>query len=140
MTPTPTEAVVPEAPEVQIGTLGAEARITGVFDAATGRQIALNDISQAMQVMTLAARGPGRPPSEHAKLQLVMHGAEEAEQTLVLDAPAPTIVAHAFMVPVAGGGRTGLRPGRYTIAVRIIGGDGRVLASSLPRYVELSGR
>ena len=137
---TPTAAVVPSAPEVQIGTFGAEARITGVLDAATGRPIALNEISQPMHVMTLAARGPGRPQSESVKLQLVMHGAEEAEQTLVLDAPASTIIAHAFMVPVAGDGRTGLRPGRYTIEVRIIGGDGRVLASSLPRYVELNGR
>jgi hypothetical protein len=127
----------PRGPEVQIGTTGAEARITAVVDAATGAPIALTNISQPIEVMTLVARGPGRPPSENARVDLLMHGTEEAMQTLVLDAPASTIVAHSFSVPVAGNGRTGLRAGRYTVQVRIVGGDGRVLASSAPIYLEL---
>lgn len=135
--PRPAVVAVPSAPEVQIGTNGAEARITAVLDAATGAPVALTNISQPIEVMTLVARGPRRPPNESARVELVMHGTEEAMQTLALGAPAPTIVAHSFSVPVAGDGRTGLRPGRYTVQVRIVGGDGRVLASSAPRYLEL---
>ena len=129
----------PSAPELQIGTNGAEARITAVLDAATGAPVALTGISLPIEVMTLAARGPGRPPSESARVELVMHGAEEAMQTLALYAPAPMIVAHAFAVPVAGDGRTGLRAGRYTVQVRIVGGKGDVLATSVPLYLELRG-
>lgn len=133
-------AASPNAPEGPIGAEGAEARIIAVFDAATGSPIALNTISGPIEVMTLVARGPGRPPSENARVELVLHGGEEAIQTLALDAPAPTIVAHSFSVPVAGDGRTGLRAGRYTVQVRIVGGDGRVLASSVPLYVELPAK
>ena len=72
-------------------------------------------------------------------MELILHGAEEASQTLALDAPAPTIVAHAFTVPVAGDGRTGLRAGHYTIEVHVLGGNGQVLASSVPLHVEIRG-
>ena len=135
--PRPHVADVPSAPEVQIGTFGPDARITAVLDAATGAPIALTNITQPIQVMTLVARGPRRPVSESARVELVMQGAEEAVQTLALHAPAPTIVAHIFSVPVAGDGRTGLRAGRYTMHVRIADGEGRVLASSVPLHIEL---
>lgn len=128
---------VPRTPEVQIGTYGAEARITAVLDASTGAPVALTNISQTIGVLTLVARGPGRPPNESARVELIMRGTEEATQTLALGAPAPAIVAHTFTVPVAGDGRTGLRAGRYTVEVRIVGGDGRVLANSVPVYLEL---
>ena len=132
----PRDREAPAVAEAQIGTVGAEARILAVRDAATGNPVALTSIAQPIEVLTLVARGPGRPASETARIQLVMHGPEEAEQTLVLDAPAPAIVAHAFLVPIAGDGRTGLRAGRYTLQVRIVGGDGVVLASSGPVYVQ----
>ena len=137
--PRPEVIAMPSAPEVQIGTHGAEARITAVLDAATGTPIALTNISHTIELMTLVARGPARPVSESARVELVMHGTEEATQTLALDAPAPTIVAHTFTVPVAGDGRTGLRAGRYTALVRIVAGDGQVLASSVPLFLELRG-
>ena len=126
-------------PNVQIGTFGAEARITAVRDASTGAPILLTNITEPMEVETLVARGPGRPLTEGGRVELVLHGAEEASQTLVLDAPAPTIVAHVFTVPVAADGRTGLRGGRYTIEVRIHGGDGRLLATSVPLHLEIRG-
>ena len=124
-------------PEVQIGTNGAEARVTAVRDAATGAPVLLTNITGPIVVETLVARGPARPPNEGGRLDLALHGAEEASQTLVLDAPAPTIVAHAFTVPVAGDGRTGLGAGRYAVSVSIRGGDGRVLATSVPLYLEI---
>ena len=127
------------APNVQIGTFGAEARITAVRDASTGTPVLLTDVTEPMEVETLVARGPGRPLNEGGRVELVLHGAEEASQTLVLDAPAPTIVAHVFTVPVAADGRTGLRAGRYMIEVRIHGGDGRLLATSAPLHLEIRG-
>ena len=127
------------SPNVQIGTFGAEARITAVRDASTGAPILLTNITEPIEVETLVARGPGRPLNEGGRVELVLHGAEEASQTLVLDAPAPTIVAHIFTVPVAADGRTGLRAGHYTIDVSIRGGDGRLLATSVPLHLEIRG-
>ena len=127
------------APNVQIGTFGAEARITAVRNASTGAAIPLANITEPIEVETLVARGPGRPLNEGGRVELVLHGAEEASQTLVLDAPAPTIVAHVFTVPVAADGRTGLRAGHYTIEVSIRGGDGRLLATSVPLHLEIRG-
>ena len=129
----------PPSPAVQIGTFGAEARISAIRYAATGAPVVLNDITQPIEVETLVARGPGRPPNEGGRVELALHGTDEVSQTLVLDAPAPTIVAHAFTVPVAADGRTGLRSGRYTVDVSIRGGDGRLLATSPPLYLEIRG-
>ena len=108
-------------------------------NASTGAPILLTNITEPLEVETLVARGPGRPPNEGGRVELVLHGAEEASQTLVLDAPAPTIVAHVFTVPVAADGRTGLRAGRYAIEVNIRGGDGRLLATSVPLHLEIRG-
>ena len=127
------------ASSVQIGTFGAEARITAVRDASTGAPILLTNITEPIEVESLVARGPGRPLNEGGRVELMLHGAEEASQTLVLDAPAPTIVAHVFTVPIAADGRTGLRAGHYTIEVSIRGGDGRLLATSVPLHLEVRG-
>ena len=129
----------PPSPVVQIGTFGAEARITAVRNASTGAAIPLTGITMPIEVETIVARGPGRPLNEGGRIELVLHGSEEASQTLVLDAPAPTIVAHVFTVPVAGDGRTGLRAGHYTVEVVIRGGDGRLLATSVPLHLEIRG-
>ena len=124
---------------MQIGTFGAEARISAIRYASTGTPVVLTDITEPIEVETLVARGPGRPANEGGRVELALHGTEEVSQTLVLDAPAPTIVAHVFAVPVAADGRTGLRSGRYTIDVSIRGGDGRLLATSTPLYLEVRG-
>ena len=129
----------PPIPPVQIGTFGAEARISAIRYASTGAPVALTDITEPIEVETLVARGPGRPPNEGGRVELTLHGTDEVSQTLVLDAPAPTIVAHVFAVPVAADGRTGLRSGRYTIEVSLRGGDGRLLATSTPLYLEIRG-
>ena len=114
-----------QAPNIQIGTFGAEARITAVRNASTGAAIPLTGITEPIEVETLVARGPGQPVNEGGRVELVFHGAEEASQTLTLEPPAPMIVAHVFTVPVAADGRTGLRAGHYTIDVSIRGADGR---------------
>ncbi|CAN5915454.1 hypothetical protein BH11GEM1_BH11GEM1_00790 [soil metagenome] len=129
----------PPIPAVQIGTFGAEARISAIRYASTGAPVVLTDITEPIEVETLVARGPGRPPHEGGRVELALHGTDEVSQTLVLDAPAPTIVAHVFTVPVAADGRTGLRSGRYTVDVSIRGGDGRLLATSAPLYLEIRG-
>jgi hypothetical protein len=57
------------------------------------------------------------------------------DTTLVLrlDSPAPAVVAHTFRV-------AGLKIGRYTGVVRLKAGTGRVLAESIPLYLEVVGR
>ena len=126
-------ASVPDAP---VGSF-ADARITSIVDAATGVPVSLTDISRAIEVMTVSARGPYRPASESARIELLMHGVAEAVQVLALPAPASTIVAHAFSIPAVSDAGSGLSAGRYTLQVRIIGGDGAVLATSVPLHIEL---
>ncbi len=123
-------------PDAPLGSF-ADARITSIMDAATGAPVPLTDISRAIEVMTVSARGPHRPASESARVELLMRGVVEATQTLVLPAPASTIVAHAFSIPAASDAGSGLRAGRYTLQVRLIGGDGTVLATSVPLHIEL---
>ena len=48
-----------------------------------------------------------------------------------------TIVAHAFTIPSVRDAGSGLGAGRYTLQVRIVAGDGTVLATSVPLHVEL---
>ena len=133
--PIPQPARVASAPEVPAGTF-ADARIVSVSDAASGAPVALTDITRPIDVMTVCARGPTRPVRESARVELIMHGTTDAVQTLVLVSPAPSVVAHAFTIP-AGDRTAGLRPGPYQMHVRIVGGDGRVLATSIPLYIEL---
>jgi hypothetical protein len=125
----------PTAPEAPTGTF-ADARITSVADAATGAPVVLTSITRPITVMTVSARGPGRPQSESARVELIMRGTTEATQALALAAPASSVVAHPFTIP-AGDPRAGLPTGRYTLQVRIVGGDGRVLATSVPLHIEL---
>lgn len=94
------------------------------------------DISRTIEVMTVCARGPRRPARESARVELIMHGTADAVQTMTLAVPAPSIVAHAFTIP-AGDRAAGLLPGPYQMHVRILGGDGRVLATSIPLHIEL---
>ena len=129
-------ATNPSVPDAPLGSF-ADARITSIVDAATGMPVPLTDISRAIEVMTGSARGPTRPASESARVELMMHGVTEARQTLVLPAPASTIVAHAFSIPAVSDTRSGLIAGRYTLQVRIIGGDWTVLATSVPLHIEL---
>jgi hypothetical protein len=125
---------VPSSPEVPLGTTGPEARITLVVDEATGQPVALTDLRGSVAVMTLAARGPGRPLSESGRLDLVVNGPKDTILVLPLNAPAPTIVAHMFQLDV---GRD-FRPGPYTLTARIAAG-GRLLASSPPLHVVVGG-
>ena len=126
----------PSVPDLPVGSF-ADARITSILDAATGVPVPLTGISRAIEVMTVSARGARRPAGESARIELLMHGVAEAVQTLVLPAPASTIVAHAFTIPAVSDAGSGLRAGRYTLQVRIIGGDGTVLATSVPLHIEL---
>ena len=135
----PAASAGPSGPNIQIGTFGAEARITAVRNASTGAAIPLTGITEPIEVETLVARGPGQPVNEGGRVELVFHGAEEASQTLTLEPPAPMIVAHVFTVPVAADGRTGLRAGHYTIDVSIRGADGRLLATSVPLHLDIRG-
>jgi hypothetical protein len=130
-------AATPSVPEPPMGTKGGDARITAVVDAATGTPAALTDVTASIDVMTIVARGPGRPHSERARVELVVRGTRDTTLVLELEAPAPTIVAHSFHLDVAGSNRDGIRPGRYAMHVRIIGGDGHAIAVSLPLYVEV---
>ena len=126
----------PSVPDAPVGS-HADARITSIVDAATGVPVPLTGISRAIEVMTVSARGPYRPARESARVELLMHGVAEAVQTLVLPAPASTIVAHAFTIPAVSDAGSGLGAGRYTLQVRIVGGDGTVLATSVPLHIEL---
>jgi hypothetical protein len=131
----PQVIAVPGAPEAPTGTF-ADARITWIADADNGGPVELMNITRPISVMTVTARGPSRPASESARIELLMRGASDATQVLALPAPASSVVAHAFTIP-AGDAGAGLRPGRYTLQVRIIGGDGHVLATSVPLHIEL---
>jgi hypothetical protein len=123
--------------EVPLGTTGPEARITLVVDGVTGGPIALTDLRGSVAVTAIVARGPGRPASESARVELALIGPKDTTLVLKLDAPAPIIVAHAFQFDV-GRGRE-IRPGAYTLYARIVAG-GRVLATSAPIYVVVGGR
>jgi hypothetical protein len=52
---------------------------------------------------------------------------------LPLRAPAPSVVAHAFRV-------AGLKPGRYTVVVRLRTSSGQSIAESIATHLEVLER
>lgn len=130
-TPAASPAVTTSSsPEVPFGTTGAEARITAVVDGATGGPVALTDLRGKVSIITLVARGPGRPGSESARVELAMDGPRDTTLVLAIDAPAPTIVAHVFQLDVG----HDFPSGAYTLTARIVAG-GQTLTSSVPMHV-----
>lgn len=134
-----TVSTVDALPALPIGTAAAETRIEGVSDAATGGPVALEQVTAAIQLLALAARGPHRPRDEAATLQLVLRGPTDTVLAHLMDRPAPSIIAHAFLVPVAQGEAAGLRVGRYIAQVWLLSGRD-TLASSLPIYFTVRAR
>ncbi len=133
--PPPVVVDAPPAPDVPIGTHGADARITAVTDAATGAPVALTDIRVDFSVLTLVARGPGHwAPDRNARIELVVDGPTDTAFVLPL-APNPSvIIAHAFVVPVARDGGAGLRAGNYSAHVQLVMRGRQALAMSTPIY------
>jgi hypothetical protein len=123
------------APELPIGTIGPGARLVSISDAATGIPVALGSIADSVDVLTLVAFGPNSGPwrkGGHVEL-VVRGGTMDTTLVLRLDSPAPSIVAHTFRV-------AGLKSGRYTSVVRLRASTGRVIAESVPLYLEVVRR
>jgi hypothetical protein len=107
--------------------MGAGARLVSVTDAVTGAPVALGDITDSVDVLTLVAFGPGEQLArEGGRVELDVRG-QSTDTTLVrqLGAPAPIIAANTFRL-------SGLQRGRYTSVVRLRMTNGRVLAESIP--------
>jgi len=130
----PPITAVTSAPDIPIGALGPGARIEGVTAVATGTPMALDAVTASINVLTLAARGPHRSRIERATLLLALRGTSDTTLSLILDVPAPSIIAHAFRIPVRTDGTLGLRTGRYTAQVHLVAG-GDTIASSIPLHL-----
>lgn len=136
--PSPKVAATPAsatAPELPIGTIGPGARLLSVSDAATGAPVALGNIADSVDVLTLVAFGPNSGPwrnGGHVEL-VVRGGSMDTTLVLRLDSPAPSVVAHTFRI-------AGLKIGRYMSVVRLRASTGRVIAESTPVYLEMVGR
>ena len=131
----PRVAATPAAPELPIGTIGPGARLVSISDAATGAPVGLGSIADSVDVLTLVAFGPNSGSSRNGgRVELVVRGGT-MDTTLVLrlESPAPSIVAHTFRV-------AGLKSGRYTSVVRLRASTGRVIAESIPLYLEVVRR
>jgi hypothetical protein len=134
--PSPKVAVTasPPAPELPLGAIGAGARLVSISDAATGAPVAIGSIADSVDVLTLVTFGPNSDAWRiGAQVELLVRGISR-DTTLVfrLATPAPSIVAHAFRV-------AGLKVGRYTGTVRLRASGGRVIAESIPVYLEVVG-
>jgi hypothetical protein len=126
---------ITRAPEFPLGTMGPEARLVAVADAATGAPVALGSIADSVDVLTLVTFGPAASTArEGGRVELDVRG-PAVDTTLVhaLGAPAPSIAAHSFRL-------TGLTAGRYTTVVRLRMTDGRVLAQSIPLALDVVAR
>jgi hypothetical protein len=133
--PRPVVVASPPAPELPVGLMGPEARITGVSDAATGAPVSLSGINGAFSVMTLVSRGPWEwTPDAGARIEFVIDGPTDTTLVLALTPPASVLVAHAFTVPVRRAGGTGLRSGNYSAHVRLVMRGNESRAESTPIY------
>ncbi len=125
----------PSVPELPIGAMAPGARLVSITDAATGTPVSLGAIVDSIDVLTLVAFGPGDwMAREGGRVELALKG--PSRDTLMvshLGAPAPSIAAHTFRVPA-------LRPGRYSTTVRLRMTDGRVIAESIPLWLEVVAR
>jgi hypothetical protein len=131
----PRVAATPAPPELPIGTIGPGAQLVSVSDAATGAPVGLSNIADSVDVLTLVAFGPHSvSPRNEGRVELAVHGAS-LDTTLVLrlESPAPSLVAHTFRV-------AGLKSGRYTSVVLLRASTGRVIAESIPLYLEVVRR
>ncbi|MDB4913172.1 MAG: hypothetical protein JWM95_816 [Gemmatimonadetes bacterium] len=127
-------ASVAAAPDVPIGSAGPEARITAVADAATGAPVTLSAIPATFQVLSIVARGKyDFPPNAVVYVDIAIRGRMDTTMAVHFGSPAPSIMAHAFEVPVARAGQPGLVPGSYSAQVRLMVNE-RPLVSSAPIY------
>ncbi|MEP6730749.1 MAG: hypothetical protein ABJE10_08930 [bacterium] len=128
-----TPAATPSAPELPIGTRAPGAQLLAISDAATGAPVALGDIADSIDVMTVVAFGPTLISREGGRVELTLRGGTmDTTLVLPLHPPAPSVVAHVFRL-------AGLRQGRYGCVVRLRLRDGRLLAESIPLYIEVGG-
>jgi hypothetical protein len=128
--PAPAAPIVDEAP---LGTNGPGARITSVLDATTGAPVALTNVVGDVDVMTLAALGPGNlGEAEDVRVELVIRGSRDTTLTLPLGRPAPRMIAHAFRLPAGVLGR-----GQSTVRARLVAGKARVVVESTPIFASV---
>jgi hypothetical protein len=128
-------ATTASAPDIPMGAIGPGARLVAIADAATGVPVALGNIIDSIDVLTLAAFGPSAGASrDGGRVELVVHGyAMDTTLVLPLSAPASNVVAHAFRI-------AGLKPGRYTAVVRLRTRSGQPIAESIATQLEVIAR
>jgi hypothetical protein len=119
-------------PDIPIGAVGPGARLVAIADAATGAPVALGNITDSIDVLTLVAFGPTAGASrDGGRVEFVVHGSSmDTTLVLPLGAPASSVVAHAFRI-------AGLKPGRYTAVVRLRTRSGQPIAESIATHLEV---
>jgi hypothetical protein len=130
-------AVTPAAPtpDVPLGTSGPGASITSVLDAATGAPVALNDARGTIDVMALAALGPGDwSASDEVRVELAVRGTRDTTLLLKLGPRPSTVVAHPFRLSLGA-----LGAGHYSFRLRLLLDRTTLLVESAPVFLLVSG-
>ena len=126
---------ITKAPEIPLGAMGPGAQLLAVTDAATGTPVALQSITDSIDVLTVVAFGPAEwMAKEGGRVELEVHGtSSDTTNVHALGAPAPSIAAYTFRL-------TSLKAGRYSSVLRLRATNGNVLAASLPLILEVVSR
>ena len=107
--------------------------------ASTGAPVALGDIADSVDVLAVVSRGRASSASGSARLELVLSGRSDTMLVASIEAPVPVVIAHAFRL-VASRAAGGLRDGNYRARVRLVGGEGRSIAESVPIFLTVRAR
>jgi hypothetical protein len=136
--PRPASVAVPTTtptPDLPLGTSGPGASITSVLDAATGAPVALNNARGTVDVMALAALGPGDwSASDEVRVELAVRGTRDTTLLLELGPHPSTVVAHPFRLSLGA-----LGAGRYSFTLRLLLDRKTLLVESAPVFIMVAG-
>ena len=96
----------------------------------------LDDLTEAVDVVTVVSRGRGSSANEPVRLELRVKGIVDTTLVERLAAPVPIVVAHSFRIS-SPDGSAGLPDGRYALQLRLVGPTGRAVAASVPVFMQV---